>query len=155
MDLLDPRPRKQPNLYGKSGPAFVVADEVRARQGKTVHYWSAKVLEIQLEYMIVEWTGEYEEMCTDRVSYDGIKRPDADGQYVSGAAGATPAVSSRATTASTKKAKQAPQDHDWALHEITAMRVLQAKDLDDRSSIPSSFTYSFHISGTWVLQAVQ
>ena len=83
MAELDPRHRKQPNLYGKSGPAFAVGDEVRARQGKTVHYWPAKVLEIQPEYMLVEWRGEYEEMCTARVAYDGIKRPGADGQYAS------------------------------------------------------------------------
>ncbi len=132
---------------------------MRARQGTTVHYWPAKVLEIHPEYMIVEWLGEYEEMCKARVSYDGIKRPDADGQYASGAAGVTSASSSRASTVSRKKAKPAPQVDDWDLHEITAMCVLPAKGLDDRSSIPSrtmlSFTCSFHISGTWVLQVVQ
>ena len=121
MDDLDPRPRKQPNFYGSKGPAFAVGDQVRTRQGKTVHYWPAKVLSIEPEYMLVEWTGDYEEMCTARVSYDGIKRPGADGQYASGASGAGGVSSSRATTNGRKKARRG------SLLETTLIDVMWAK----------------------------
>ena len=137
MDDLDPRPRKQSTFYGSKGPAFAVGDQVRARQGKTVHYWTAKVLSIEPEYMLVEWTGEYETMMTTRVQNEDVKRPGADDEYASGADGGSGASSSQAATTPRKKTKQAHKDHDWSLHEITAMRVEQANGLDDRSSIPS------------------